>query len=450
MIALLLFFLLCSVLLAEGSSTRWRRMQQADDSFDYSTTGGGSPTNWGDLEVGWELCSEGVRQSPINIPAQVVTHAVQQQRSAAQGGQQRTHLSFGNTTMEANLFHGAVNLICPAGQYCGSFIAPTSHSTAAVGYQLRQLHWHSPSEHTLDGQAYDLEAHMIFANSSGAIVAVALLFEADDDAPNLEEPMALSSLIRTQVQTKAGGWVDAQLQSAFSQLFSRSSPQWFHWRGSVTTPPCREGVLWWLASQPLKISRGTLEAYRSQMAGLYPIDSSHTGNARPTQPLHHRTIEIYPQQTPRSSENDSQQLGKDTEQEEGEGEQTEEGEETLDPSASFAEVIWTACVLGVIHVLTGPDHLSALIALSAGGSWRSFFLGLRWGLGHTTGLFVIAAMFFALDGALDLEVLGHYGEITVGFFMLGLGFYSVCRARRIQQQRALQQDHYQSVGGQQQ
>jgi hypothetical protein len=110
----------------------------------------------------------------------------------------------------------------------------------------------------------------------------------------------------------------------------------------------------------------------------------------------------------------------------------EEGEERLDPSASLAEVAGTACLLGVVHVLTGADHLSALIALSAGGGWRSFFLGVRWGLGHTGGLLVIAALFFALgQEVIDLDTLGHYGEIVVGFFMIGLGGWSAARARRI-------------------
>ena len=79
-------------------------------------------------------------------------------------------------------------------------------------------------------------------------------------------------------------------------------------------------------------------------------------------------------------------------------------EEEIDSEATFGTVIATSVVLGVVHVLTGPDHLSALVALSAGGGWRSFFLGIRWGVGHTSGLVIIAAIFFALNGAFDLEV----------------------------------------------
>lgn len=71
-----------------------------------------------------------------------------------------------------------------------------------------------------------------------------------------------------------------------------------------------------------------------------------------------------------------------------------------------------------------PRSCAALIALSASGGWRSFFLGIRWGLGHTTGLVVIAAIFFALNGQFDLAEVGHYGETCVGFFMIALGLWA--------------------------
>ena len=101
-----------------------------------------------------------------------------------------------------------------------------------------------------------------------------------------------------------------------------------------------------------------------------------------------------------------------------------EEEEPIDPEASLGTVLATSVVLGVVHVVTGPDHISALIALAASGGWRSFFLGIRWGVGHTSGLVLIAAIFFALNGRFDLAAVGHYGERAVGFFMIGLGVWA--------------------------
>ena len=60
------------------------------------------------------------------------------------------------------------------------------------------------------------------------------------------------------------------------------------------------------------------------------------------------------------------------------------------------EVIGYALGLGIVHVLTGPDHLSALSTLSVGKKLKvAFGLGVRWGCGHSFGLLIVAIIFFA-------------------------------------------------------
>ena len=68
----------------------------------------------------------------------------------------------------------------------------------------------------------------------------------------------------------------------------------------------------------------------------------------------------------------------------------------------------------MVHVLTGPDHLSAISQLTAGSEttrWRAAGLGLRWGLGHSTGLGIIAAVFFGVGQRLDLGALSGVGAL---------------------------------------
>lgn len=93
--------------------------------------------------------------------------------------------------------------------------------------------------------------------------------------------------------------------------------------------------------------------------------------------------------------------------------------------ASPIELALTGMLFGLIHVLTGPDHLSALATLSAGSSWRSFALGIRWGCGHSIGLIVMAVVFIALDGKLDFSVLNVVTDVLVGVFMVALGVYGI-------------------------
>ena len=80
--------------------------------------------------------------------------------------------------------------------------------------------------------------------------------------------------------------------------------------------------------------------------------------------------------------------------------------------------------LGAFHVLT-PDHLSALSALSVGGSWSAFYLGVRWSMGHSCGLLIVTFFFILLKGDLDLHYFGRYCDIVVGLFMILIGGYGI-------------------------
>lgn len=104
-------------------------------------------------------------------------------------------------------------------------------------------------------------------------------------------------------------------------------------------------------------------------------------------------------------------------------------------------LIMTGLSMGLIHVLAGPDHLSALAALAVGTSYKSFMLGVRWGIGHSTGLIVVAVVFIALKGDLDLRRLGRYCDSLVGVFMLSLGCYGVISAVRSYREKRQKRDH---------
>lgn len=96
------------------------------------------------------------------------------------------------------------------------------------------------------------------------------------------------------------------------------------------------------------------------------------------------------------------------------------------PPRSLLQLIGTGIALGTVHVLSGPDHLSALLALSVGGGWRAFILGVRWGCGHSIGLILMTTIFFIFH--IDLEAIGPACEALVGVFMIALGIGSGYRA----------------------
>ena len=113
--------------------------------------------------------------------------------------------------------------------------------------------------------------------------------------------------------------------------------------------------------------------------------------------------------------------------------QTLNNDETLQHSsslshASMLQLIGTGTLFGLFHVLTGPDHLSALATLAVGSSWKAFGLGVRWGCGHSIGLIIIAIIFVSLDGKVDLGRFSIWTDAIVGVFMLALGFYGMYSA----------------------
>ena len=87
--------------------------------------------------------------------------------------------------------------------------------------------------------------------------------------------------------------------------------------------------------------------------------------------------------------------------------------------------------MGLLHVIAGPDHLSALATLSVGSSWTAVWMGVRWGLGHSSGLLVVAVVFVAAKGDIDLRSIGRYFDIVVGIFMICVGIYGLFQLLRL-------------------
>ena len=82
---------------------------------------------------------------------------------------------------------------------------------------------------------------------------------------------------------------------------------------------------------------------------------------------------------------------------------------------------WTGLLAGAAHVFVGADHMAALLPLSVGKRLRAAWLGVRWGIGHSAGVVVVAVIFGIIRKQLDLEVIGEWGEILVGAMLIGLG-----------------------------
>jgi hypothetical protein len=101
--------------------------------------------------------------------------------------------------------------------------------------------------------------------------------------------------------------------------------------------------------------------------------------------------------------------------------------------ASLPAAVGGGLAMGALHVVTGADHISAVASLACGNSrWRAFWLGVRWGAGHSVGLVIVFVAVLALEKETDagfMRGMNRWMGAVVGLLMIALGLYGARRAR---------------------
>ena len=142
-------------------------------------------------------------------------------------------------------------------------------------YDLAQFHFHSPSEHSVAGIPSDIELHFVHKNAEGKLAVVAVLIDESSGGESSEFKPLWQLLPRTPNTESA-----SKRHLEIGRLLPKGS-SYAHYQGSLTTPPCLEGVQWFVMTSPLTMSSGQVEAYSS-------IFQSPTN--RPRQPLKGRQV----------------------------------------------------------------------------------------------------------------------------------------------------------------
>lgn len=221
----------------------------ADAHWTYG--GATGPAAWGKLAPGNLACSTGQQQSPIDLSADIAGRAAEPTLawSPVNGGKV---INNGHTIqMNADGAGGVV--------------------IAGVRYEFRQVHFHHPSEHTINGKSYPLEAHLVHESADGRLAVIGVLFEEGANNPALD-PIWATAPIRE-------GAAAVAFPVDLAKLVPANTPA-YRYQGSLTTPPCSETVTWTVLARPLTASRGQLESF----ASVFP------NNARPVQPLNRRFV----------------------------------------------------------------------------------------------------------------------------------------------------------------
>ena len=210
---------------------------------------------WDKLDPAYKVCAQGHEQSPIDIRGARLNKALQPIEF---------HYIAGPVKLE-NDGHTVVVHVDP-----GSYIV-----AGGVRYDLIGFDFHHPAEEPVKGKLTDMDAHIIHKSADGKLAILAVRLVEDLSTPN-----ALLATLWPHLPATPGA-TEAVTEMVSPAGLLPSDRGYWTYEGSLTTPPCTEGVRWFVYEQPLPLSRGQLRAF----AALFKV------NTRPIQDPHGRRIE---------------------------------------------------------------------------------------------------------------------------------------------------------------
>ncbi|XP_025015492.2 alpha carbonic anhydrase 4 isoform X2 [Ricinus communis] len=238
---LLLIIVLCSLTLLSSASMS---LETGDESpYLYREGTGKGPKEWGLINRRWRTCSNGKLQSPVNLSQQKV-------QVLPSLGKLKRDYQPAPATIKNRGHDITVRWKGNAGKI----------KVNGTIFKLLQCHWHSPSEHTFNGSRFELELHMVHFSPERKIAVVAIVYEYG--RPD-------SFLSRLFHHIKSVGKEERNIGIINPGDIKFGSRKYYRYIGSLTVPPCTEGVIWTISKKGFKT------------------------NARPTQPSHERAIYLY-------------------------------------------------------------------------------------------------------------------------------------------------------------
>lgn len=211
------------------------------------------PEHWGSLAPEFKMCGEGKKQSPINITGTVKGDLPE---------------------LKFNYDDSDLHLVNNGHTIKADYSSGSSINVGGDIYNLLQFHFHSKSENAIEGELFPMEAHLVHANAAGKLAVVGVMFKEGEANPLLEK-------LWQYTPSKANSTMSVSGSIKVTDLLPKS-PAYYAFTGSLTTPPCTEGVRWMVLKQPVTASK-------EQIAKFRKFFGDHDTN-RPVQPLYGRTV----------------------------------------------------------------------------------------------------------------------------------------------------------------
>ncbi|MFZ0258142.1 MAG: carbonic anhydrase [Gammaproteobacteria bacterium] len=228
------------------------KKHHAKPKVEWGYTGKIDPSHWGELSSEYALCAGGKNQSPVDLAN--VTEA------------DLPPIEFNYSSNGKEILNNGHSI--QVNYAAGSSIVVDGHE-----FHLLQFHFHSPSENLIDGKSFPMEGHLVHADENDNLAVVAIMFEEGETNSTIAE-------LWKQMPGTAGDKQELNSTISASALLP-DSKDYYYFNGSLTTPPCTEGVMWMVMEQPVSISESQVAAFTGVIG--HP-------NNRPVQPVNARRI----------------------------------------------------------------------------------------------------------------------------------------------------------------
>jgi carbonic anhydrase len=251
--ALWLNFATVCILVVLGADTASAQSHPAGGTPHWSYSGADGPDHWGDLDPSFATCKAGTRQSPIDI------------KDAKPADLHPLRFDYKLSPLK----------VIDNGHTIRINIEPGSSVTVGgKSYPLVQFHFHRPSEEEISGKKFDMVVHLVHQLPDGSAVVVAVLLKSGNE----------NALIRdlwSHLPKEANKEVEFKKVVINAEDLLPGDQNYYTFDGSLTIPPCGEGVKWFVMKTPVELSPAQIVTF----ARMYP------DNARPIQPTNGREID---------------------------------------------------------------------------------------------------------------------------------------------------------------
>jgi carbonic anhydrase len=262
----LLLSAIAALVFASCSGTEPTTEDHGDDQvvhWGYESDNG--PEEWASMDSEWGLCAAGLEQSPIDLA----------EAAAIELPEVELHTS-SDQEVEVLNQEGVIDALDNGHTIQINTKGVERVSVGDKTYASVQFHFHAPSEHTVDGEHFPMEMHFVHQAEDGELAVVGVLIEQGAENPSLAPLWA-------QLVHAPGTQATVQVPPAFAEhLFSGEATGVYHYRGSLTTPPCSEGVKWYIRRTPTQLSKEQI----AEFTAVYDH------NNRPVQALGDRTLHL--------------------------------------------------------------------------------------------------------------------------------------------------------------